>query len=250
MSENENKKIRPIMNSISKNNMLKRSDIQNVIDQYEDYHKVHLRYASYDFCYSYFQQNRGNLSSNMEHSCWVLWGYLASWGMLRGSSELLNLSPAALKPLIECFDELGDTIWDTDVPMYTDTKVVQTIKDVHARIVEILEYKEMNVSATNTLVTKIMMGVFGCVPAYDSYFTNKFRELFMPRCAFRSVNKKSLQCIYDFYISNKTELDSLKINVIDFSGNKTSMTYKIAKLIDMYGFTQGLEIANKKKKTK
>lgn len=228
--------------------MPKVPDMGEVIDKFEENHGVNLRYASYDFCYGYFQQHRGNLCSNMENSCWVLWGYLASWGMLRGSSELLHLSPAALQSLIKYFDDLKDTIWAADVPMYTDPIVVQTINEVYAEIVAKL--KEMNVSATNTLVTKIMMGVFGCVPAYDSYFTNKFRELFMPRCAFRSVNKKSLQCIYDFYISNKTELDSLKINVIDFSGNKTSMTYKIAKLIDMYGFTQGLEIANKKKKTK
>lgn len=239
MSENENKKIRPIMNSISKNNMLKRSDIQNVIDQYEDYHKVHLRYASYDFCYSYFQQNRGNLSRNMEHSCWVLWGYLASWGMMRGSSKLLNLSPEALRPLIEYFDKLDDTIWDVDVPKYNDEKVITTIKGVFSKIVG--KVNEIGVSPTNTLVTKIMMGVLGCIPAYDTYFTKMFRKLFEGQCAFRSVSKKSLLCIHEFYKSNQAELDLIKINVLDFSGKETSMCYKIAKLIDMYGFEKGKE---------
>lgn len=230
--------------------MPKVPDIREVLDEFEENHEVNLRYASYDFCYGYFQQHRGNLCVNMEYSCWVLWGYLASWGMLRGSSESLNLSPAALTKLVEYFDELGknnDVIWEIDVQDYTDSLKIAHIFGIYNCIAKKL--KQQNVSPTNTLVTKIMMGVFGCVPAYDSYFTNKFRELFMPRCAFRSVNKKSLQCIYDFYDSNKKELDSININVIDFSGNRTSMTYKIAKLIDMYGFTQGLEIANKKKKT-
>jgi hypothetical protein len=28
------------------------------------------------------------------------------------------------------------------------------------------------------LATKIMMGVFGCIPAYDQYFSSTFRNLF------------------------------------------------------------------------
>lgn len=226
--------------------MLKRSDIQQVIDQYEDYHKVNLRDASYDFCYSYFQQNRGNLSSNMEHSCWVLWGYLASWGMLRGSSELLNLSPAALRPLIEYFDKLDDTIWNVDVPKYTETEVVQTIKDVHARIVEILEDKERNVSATNTLVTKIMMGVFGCVPAFDANFTATFQDIFKNvKCRSYYFNQskplmdESFEYLHNFYIANKEVLNNKEIYAFDFEGKITSCKYKIAKLIDMYGFAKG-----------
>ena len=224
--------------------MPKVPDIREVIDKFEENHEVNLRYASYDFCYGYFQQHRGNLCSNMEYSCWVLWGYLASWGMLRGSSELLNLSPAALKPLIEYFDELGDTIWDTDVPMYTDTKVVQTIKDVHARIVEILENKEMNVSATNTLVTKIMMGVFGCVPAFDANFTATFQDVLrnVKRRSYyfnqsKPLMNESLEYLYKFYIENEAVLNNKEIYAFDFDGKITSCKYKIAKLIDMYGFS-------------
>jgi len=34
----------------------------------------------------------------------------------------------------------------------------------------------MKVSSTDTLVTKTMLGVFGCVPALDRYFRIGFRE--------------------------------------------------------------------------
>ena len=64
---------------------------------------VEHRYASFDFCYSYFYQVHVlNESKNedKEKSCMVLWSYLASWGMLRGSSKLLQKSPAYLLPLI------------------------------------------------------------------------------------------------------------------------------------------------------
>ena len=47
--------------------MQKVLDIGEVIDKFEENHEVNLRYASYDFCYGYFQQHRGNLCSNMEN---------------------------------------------------------------------------------------------------------------------------------------------------------------------------------------
>ena len=75
--------------------------VKEIIDELIPYHLVNLRDASYDFCFLYFQTHRGILGGkNLECSCMHLWSYLASWGMLRGSSELLQRSPAALKNLI------------------------------------------------------------------------------------------------------------------------------------------------------
>ena len=222
--------------------MLKRSDIQQVIKEYNKGHKVHLRDASYDFCYSYFQLNRGNLSSNMEHSCWVLWGYLASWGMLR-NSKLMKCSPAALKPLIKYLDNLkNDNIWDIDVPDYKSSDICSKILKIFTQIAEIVDEK-IDVSDTITLITKIMMGVFGCVPAYDANFTKAFKSICWVEgnrvCAFSVFNNDTLECILDFYNSNKVELDKVNIYAINFSGVKTNVRYKIAKLIDMYGFAKG-----------
>ena len=79
------------------------------------------RFASYDFCHSYFLRNRDSLSSKMEESCIYLWSFLGSWGMLRGSSVLFKEnSPASLCNVVECIAKrsLGHrrrTIWKRKV---------------------------------------------------------------------------------------------------------------------------------------
>jgi len=57
------------------------------------------RYASFDYCFNYFQSFRESgavsllaSSDNVQLSCLHLGFYLASWGMFRGSTELLQKS--------------------------------------------------------------------------------------------------------------------------------------------------------------
>jgi hypothetical protein len=83
-----------------------------------------------------------------------------------------------------------------------------------------------------------MMGVFGCIPAYDQYFSSTFRNLF--DCWFNTVNKKSLNCLYEFYQENKSLIDSYaqKTKTLDFlSWKDTSISYTKAKIVDMIWFT-------------
>ena len=47
------------------------------------------RERSWDFCFNYFQSNT-KPTRNIELSCLQLGYYLASWGMLRGSSYLFR----------------------------------------------------------------------------------------------------------------------------------------------------------------
>ena len=89
-----------------------------------------------------------------------------------------------------------------------------------------------------------MMCVFGIVPAFDTFFSNVFYRLY-PDKGFHSgdFSPDCLEAIYDFYLQNKQQLDSIKIAVIDFDGEPIEgMYYKKAKLIDMYGFTRGLKL--------
>lgn len=196
------------------------------------------RFASYDFCYDYFQSNKGNLAANMAQSCFRLWGYLASWGMLRGSSELLQKSPAVLEPLITYFDSIAsDSVWGYDVPDYQDHAKVERILKVCEDIRGIMSKIVSNPS--NTLITKIILGTLGLIPAFDTYFVSAFRKEYEKTCKFTKVDAKALDCLYDFYLNNQTELNAISVYVIDFQGNKTGRKYKIAKLIDMYGFTKG-----------
>lgn len=217
------------------------------------------RFASYDFCHSYFLRNRESLSSKMEESCIYLWSFLGSWGMLRGSSVLFKEnSPASLRNVVDCIANTKEEVWDIDVEQYGDEKCRQQIIELYDSIKRALTDGSSHFDCkgnqippfenpSRTLVTKIMMGVFGIVPAFDTFFCDVFGSLYHGK-GFHSGNfsHDCLAAIYNFYLQNKQQLDSIKIAVIDFDGKPIEgMYYKKAKLIDMYGFTKGVLKAGK-----
>ena len=179
--------------------------------------------------------------------------------MLRGSSVLFKEnSPASLRNVVECIAKTPKEVWDIDVEQYGNEKCRKQIIELYNSISRALTEGSSRVDCkgnqippfenpSRTLVTKIMMGVFGIVPAFDTFFSDVFDSLY-PGKGFRSgkFSPDCLDAIYDFYLQNKQQLDSIKIAVIDFDGKPIEgMYYKKAKLIDMYGFTKGVLKAGK-----
>lgn len=179
--------------------------------------------------------------------------------MLRGSSVLFKEnSPASLRNVVDCIANTKEEVWDIDVEQYENKECRKQIIELYDSIKLALTKGSSRVyckgnqiaslqNPSRTLVTKIMMGVFGIVPAFDTFFCDVFGSLYRGT-GFHSGNF-SLDCldaIYDFYLQNKQQLDSIKIAVIDFDGEPIEgMYYKKAKLIDMYGFTRGVFKAGK-----
>ena len=202
------------------------------------------RYASFDYCFNYFQSFREakNISllaspANVQLSCLQLGFYLASWGMYRGSADLLQKSARCLVPVVEVIADSeklrveGDkTPWDVDADCYTETNILllllvaETIRDALP-------------SASDTLVTKTMLGVFGNVPAFDDNFTYGCKAAQI--CA--TFGKKSLKEIGGLYRRNAAVLDRYRVPTLDFvTGQQTGRVYTRAKVIDMALFMEGL----------
>lgn len=217
---------------------MKRRDIDSKVKQFKRKFNAEHRYASFDYCFNYFQTTN-DLNKDAEKSCLVLGFYLASWGMFRGSSFLLQKSVKHFKSTIEYIASLDKSAWEIDVDTYNEKNII-TIIDIYKEIKERLIPTGI---ADITLTTKIMLGVFGFVPAFDNYFCETFRIIHKGKCGFRKVNHKSLILISDFYHSNKKAIDQLstQTHTIDFkTGKKTKLKYPKAKIIDMYGFTARL----------
>ena len=93
-----------------------------------------------------------------------------------------------------------------------------------------------------TLVTKILLGVFGCVPAFDTRFTDTMRAYGHRRgwqCRFRSFNADALECISVFYAEHKKVIDrwAQKTRTFEFrTGQLGKFSYTKAKIVDMIGF--------------
>ena len=202
------------------------------------------RYRSFDFCYTHFYFSKINQHIDIEKSCYILWGYLASWGMLRGSSFLLQYhNPAYLRPLVEFIYQQDSSIWEIDVNNYPEK--YSTILELYKNIKSILI---KNNERALTLITKILLGVFGIVSAYDTYFIKAFKNIsqnnLKHHCGFSSFNKDSLHVIHQFYLQNKDTIDELSqdIQLITFKNTTTGLFYSKAKIIDMYGFQKGFEL--------
>jgi hypothetical protein len=215
-------------------------NIESIVNNFKSDSKPNDRYTSFDYCYNYFLETK-DLTKDIEKSCLVLGFYLASWGMLRGSSFLLQKSAKHYQSTIEYISTLEKSVWKIDADNYTEDNI-EIILNIYENV------KKRLIKTGNsdlTLVTKILLGVFGFIPAFDQYFCNTFREIFADKnCGFRAVNLKSLNCIKDFYEQNKIEIDKLSKETFttDFkSETKTLNNYTTAKIIDMYGFTVGLK---------
>ena len=227
------------------------NDIEKTLDQFlegKDKNKGHRpdeRYASFDFCYNYFSSfhkdnKEKELSDdpNMQMSCMQLGFYLASWGMMRGSSFLLEKSARNYRSLIATIAKMDPQLWEIDVDKYNE-KNIDLLLNCRDQIKETLGKEK---KPSDTLITKIMLGVFANIPAYDAYFKKFLKE----KSYCQTFNKKSLAQIKEFYEQNKNIFDSYKINTFNFNtGEPTSNTYTKAKLIDMYGFITG---SNEKEK--
>jgi hypothetical protein len=77
-----------------------------------------------------------------------------------------------------------------------------------------------------------MLGVFGNVPAFDTYFRNGFGG--------STFNSKLLDRIGHFYRDYSDIIEKYRINTLDFlSGKPTKRKYSRAKVIDMIFFIEG-----------
>jgi len=232
-------------NNLSKVENMKQDDIQEIVMNYYVQMNPEHRYTSFDYCYNYFHTT-SDLTKDMEKSCLQLGFYLASWGMYRGSGFLLQKSVKIFEPIIQYISSLSDSIWKIDVDNY-DLEKIETIKEIYS----IIKSKLINNNEADlTLTTKILLGVFGFIPAFDDYFCKAFRIISNGDCGFRKFNNKSLSVIKKFYDDNKLIIDNLSktIHTIDFkTGQITDIKYPKAKIIDMYGFNKSYLIEKEKK---
>jgi hypothetical protein len=191
------------------------------------------RYSSFDYCFNYFQsaneaQELDGLTEGgrMEVSCLQLAFYLASWGMLRGSSALLKRSVKHYEPAIRALVTMPAELWNVDADLCGDRAdvVLGAARQLRSAFPD---------GASDILVTKVMLGVFGCVPAFDTYFKRGF--------GVSSFNRQSLRKVQDFYEQNATEIESHRVATLDFAtGASTTRRYPRAKIIDMHFFIAGV----------
>ena len=206
-------------------------DVQSFIDDFMN--QNNLRYDSFDYCYHYFQTNRQKLTADMERSCMALWSYLASWGMMRGSSILLQKGNYKVLEdtidVIQSYFNNPQSLPDIENDSRNDyvEKVVKLCKDIEGSFIK---NSMQRFTPTQTLITKIVLGVFGVFPALDQYFRKTFGG--------GTSIKRFAGLVWDFYDDPfyHCVVQNNLIQVKSFNVQPTGLYYPVAKLIDMFGF--------------
>lgn len=207
------------------------------------------RYKSWEYCYKVFydlHQSEDSSEEAIDYLCLHLSFYLASWGMYRGSSFLLQTDYKVHKKVVEkILSHRYDKLWNINVKEYSKDNInllmdlVKEIKEIYNDIrLSIEKYKGVKNEISNTLVTKVLMGTTGCVPAYDRYFVEGVKKFGKLSGTF---NKKSIKSVADFYNEHYEELEEarrkMKINNIE---------YPQMKVIDMCFWKIGFDLQMKK----
>jgi hypothetical protein len=208
-------------------------NIKGNLDAYLGRRSPTARYASFDYCFNYFQGARdvGETATlatggRLELSCLHLGFYLASWGMMRASGTLHRRSLQELIPVVQVIANEPAATWELDVPSYCGSGLASVLA-LGDRVKNAYTF-----TASPVLVTKTMLGVFGCVPAFDRFFRLGFGPA--------ALDRSTLIGISDFYTANAATLRSTAIHTLDFaSGHETPRCYTQAKLIDMIFFQEG-----------
>lgn len=199
------------------------------------------RYRSWEHCYSNFINARDNKNAELDYLSLQLAFYLASWGMYRGSSFLLQKDYKIHIPVVkELLKEEYDPLAGIDCVELKREKNQRLLKKINAFLDEYYsnirdEVKNIKVrnQLSSTLITKILMGTLGCVPAYDRYFISGIKK---QKVASGNYNMKSIGQLVDFYESNIVELENIRKDM-----KVNGMAYPQMKILDMAFWQIGLD---------
>ena len=232
------------------------------------------RYRSWEHCYRQFYgaitHKKKPTDRELDHLSLHLGMYLASWGMYRGSSFLLqqdyrvhlDIVKEILKPIyrpllgIKCSNlrlkenkrllkQLSKIMVDyyvekcADANRHRQNALRRSNRKAKRSNRKAKEFKR----PSETLITKILMGTLGCTPAYDTYFIKglknfRFRYIhfMLDKDSKDSEESMSLNELIEFYEKNEMafkEISSLKLQ------EDNRIRYPEMKLIDMMFWREG-----------
>jgi hypothetical protein len=191
--------------------------------------RPHHRDRSWEHCFQYFYKlTPADIAKDRDYAALQLGFYLASWGMYRGSSFLLQHTYTIH---LEVIDQLAapqfSVLWEREFGATDDDlqlvplilEVINAIRTAYAPFTRR--------PASTILVTKILLGAFGCLPACDEYFVKGFRNAGF---SFSDVNSSFMERVLRFCRENIEVLRDEQRQIQETFG----IHYPLMKLVDMY----------------
>ncbi|WP_417332580.1 hypothetical protein [Halarcobacter sp.] len=200
-------------------------NVYKVLKQYaNECDKEYHRFNSWRHCYEFFKKSFEKEKLDIEYSALNLGFYLASWGMYRGSTFLLQNNHKIHEVLIRRIKE--EKLFR--IENFNEIKCLEKL--IRESYSKALPNTKNNKNISDTLITKIILGIYGCIPAYDRYFILGLKET---KREYYKYSEKSFDELEEFYILNKNEFD--KFN------KEQTLEYPKMKLLDMYFWKIGFD---------
>lgn len=222
---------------------------------------VNHRLKSWEHCYTQFTVmfKKDKLSdTDIDYLSLHLAFYLASWGMYRGSSFILQKDYKVFHPVIKLLftnrGKFNDDIIESlfyDENDSTIKKYVNDFFEFDAELTKLLNEMrnavkgEVVTSVSDTLRTKIILGAYGSIPAFDRYFRDGLRSA--EEYGFiLSYSKNGVVKLLQFAKERRQELQDIRKELEIKSGVK----HTFMKVIDMCFWHKGYELEEDKKMRK
>lgn len=217
---------------------------------YENCKEKNSRYKSWEHCYEQFYLARKKKLNNKDYDslCLHLAVYLASWGMLRKSFLLqrdYKVHNEVIKIILK--NSYGPLLGASCKQVVENWALLKDLKEEIKKSYDVIrkgvrEYSSAKNKISDVLVTKVLMGTLGCVPAYDRFFKKAVKNTECKKGKNKenlsnTFSEKSIKELCNFYDTHSKDLEAIrkemKIN--------HKIKYPQMKLIDMGFWQLGLE---------
>ena len=228
------------------------------------------RYRSWEHCHKAFLDGKDSFlkpdlpeedrNRIIDHLALHLAFYLASWGMYRGSSFLLQRDYKTHLKAVEIImppytDPDIAKLWDYDPEVLGIERANDLLFKKGGIYWQIRDaYSSNDVSGegvpSETLITKILMGTFGCVPAFDRFLKRGIQDFLSKHgkiISFKNQTYKLTQSLETGSPGTASESFKALALFADKERNQLSIEgsepeYPLMKCVDMYFWETGYEL--------
>lgn len=155
------------------------------------------RYFSWKYCFDAF----ADINAGKDFLALHLGFYLASWGMYRGSSILLQKDYTIHKEAVRIVNRYHANLYRVAAPS------PKKISAIYGELESV--YTIDGRTPSDTLITKIMLGTLGCFPAFDRFFKAGARRVrfganvCLPHFVTQNNIGKTAEILSEYYRENK-----------------------------------------------
>lgn len=194
-------------------------------------------------------------SASEDHTTLSLAFYLASWGMYRGSSDLLFRDYKVLTPTVVFLKEAAhprsawtDCLFSDENPDPLSKRIAELAGDLKKALVPKLKRPDVpshHPQPSDILLSKILLNTLGCVPAFDTEVKRALEDLLPNYTAGDAFRLPVLKAVGQLARANRTLIEKGQGSLRE----KCGVLYPLTKVLDLYLWIHGNSIIAKTSKS-